>query len=184
MDKYLEFAGIGKSFPGVRALDDISFRVSGGKVLALLGENGAGKSTLLKIMSGDVQPDQGKIVLNGQEVKFTSPQEAIRAGISVIYQERQLIPALSVAENIFPGALPRNRLGLLDKKKLRADAKAIIDEFGLPINPGDTVGKLPVAYQQMVEIMKAYRRDSQVIAFDEPTAPLTDSEIEDRKSVV
>jgi L-arabinose transport system ATP-binding protein len=178
MDKYLEFAGIGKSFPGVRALDDISFRVSGGKVLALLGENGAGKSTLLKIMSGDVQPDQGKIVLNGQEVKFTSPQEAIRAGISVIYQERQLIPALSVAENIFPGALPRNRLGLLDKKKLRADAKAIIDEFGLPINPGDTVGKLPVAYQQMVEIMKAYRRDSQVIAFDEPTAPLTDSEID------
>ncbi|NLB30018.1 MAG: sugar ABC transporter ATP-binding protein, partial [Clostridiales bacterium] len=92
--------------------------------------------------------------------------------------ERQLIPALSVAENIFPGALPRNKFGLLDKKKLRADAKAIIEEFGLPIDPTDPVGKLPVAYQQMVEIMKAYRRDSLVIAFDEPTAPLTDTEIE------
>ncbi len=178
MEKYLEFADIGKSFPGVRALDNISFRVSEGRILALLGENGAGKSTLLKIMSGDLHPDQGQIFLNGEEISFNSPQEAIKAGISVIYQERQLIPSLSVAENIFPGALPHNKLGLLDKKKLRADAKAIIEEFGLPIDPNDPVGKLSVAYQQMVEIMKAYRRDSQVIAFDEPTAPLTDTEIE------
>lgn len=178
MENFLEFTRICKTFPGVRALDGISFRVSSGKVLALLGENGAGKSTLLKILSGDLQPDEGKIVLNGQEVTFNSPQEAIRSGFSVIYQERQLIPALSVAENIFPGALPCNKLGLLDKKKLREDAKKIIEEFGLPIQPTDIVGRLPVAYQQMVEIMKVYRRDSQVIAFDEPTAPLTDAEIE------
>ena len=178
MENFLEFTRICKTFPGVRALDGISFRVSSGKVLALLGENGAGKSTLLKILSGDLQPDEGKIVLNGQEVTFNSPQEAIRSGVSVIYQERQLIPALSVAENIFPGALPCNKLGLLDKKKLREDAKKIIEEFGLPIQPTDIVGRLPVAYQQMVEIMKVYRQDSQVIAFDEPTAPLTDAEIE------
>ncbi|MDR1589657.1 MAG: sugar ABC transporter ATP-binding protein [Oscillospiraceae bacterium] len=178
MEQYLEFSGIGKAFPGVRALDDISFRASSGSVLALIGENGAGKSTLLKIMSGDLQPDQGKMILNGEEVTFSSPLDAMKKGISVIYQERQLIPSLSVAENIFPGALPRNKFGLLDKKKLREDTKKIIDRFGLSINPDVPVGTLSVAHQQMVEIMKAYRRHSDVIAFDEPTAPLTDTEID------
>jgi ABC-type sugar transport system ATPase subunit len=178
MEQYLEFSGISKAFPGVRALDEISFKATSGSVLALLGENGAGKSTLLKIMSGDLKPDSGKMVLNGEEVAFSSPLEAMKKGISVIYQERQLIPSLSVAENIFPGALPRNKFGLLDKKKLREDTQKIIDRFGLPISPDAPVGTLSVAYQQMVEIMKAYRRHSDVIAFDEPTAPLTDTEIE------
>ena len=109
----LEFRGIGKSFPGVRALDDISFKAEGGKVLALLGENGAGKSTLLKIMSGDLKADEGEILLNGKKVNFSGPQEAITSGISVIYQERQLIPTMSVMENIFPGALPKTKLGFL-----------------------------------------------------------------------
>jgi ABC-type sugar transport system ATPase subunit len=177
MEQYLEFSGIGKSFPGVRALNDISFRVQSGKVLALLGENGAGKSTLLKIMSGDLKPDEGTITLNGKEMVFNSPLDAIKAGISVIYQERQLIPSLSVAENVFPGELPRNKLGLLDKPKLKRQTQELIDKFGLPIDPTVPVGSLSVAYQQMVEIMKAYRRNSDVIAFDEPTAPLTDVEI-------
>ena len=177
MAKSLEFKGIGKSFPGVRALNEISFKAEGGKVLALLGENGAGKSTLLKIMSGDLKPDEGEIILNGEVMNFGSPNAAIKAGISVIYQERQLFPSLSVMENIFPGELPKTKLGLYDKRKLYKDTKALIEKFGLDIDPNEKVGMLNVAYQQMVEIMKAYRRDSDVIAFDEPTAPLTDTEI-------
>jgi ABC-type sugar transport system ATPase subunit len=177
MEKSLEFRGIGKLYPGVRALEDISFKAEGGKVLALLGENGAGKSTLLKIMSGDQRSDEGVVLLNGEETRFSDPREAIQAGVSVIYQERQLIPSMSVMENIFPGALPRTKTGLFDKARLRREAAEIITKFGLSIDPTEQVGRLSVAYQQMVEIMKAYRRDSQVIAFDEPTAPLTDAEI-------
>ncbi len=177
MSKSLEFKGIGKSYPGVRALDDISFKAEGGKVLALLGENGAGKSTLLKIMSGDQKADNGEILLNGEKIDFTGPQDAIAAGISVIYQERQLIPTMSVMENMFPGALPKTKLGLFDKHRLYKEAKEIIDMFGLDIDPMVPVGHLNIAHQQMVEIMKAYRRDSDIIAFDEPTAPLTDTEI-------
>ena len=176
MEQYLEFEGISKSFPGVKALDNISFRANGGKVLALLGENGAGKSTLLKIMSGDLKADEGTITLNGEQMNFSSPHDAINKGISVIYQERQLIPSMSVMENIFVGAIP-NKRGIVDRAKLKSEAKAIIDKFGLPIAPDTPAMFLSIAYQQMVEIMKAYRRDSLVIAFDEPTAPLTDSEI-------
>ena len=178
MSDYLEFSNISKSYPGVKALQDISFRAEGGKVLALLGENGAGKSTLLKILSGDIRPDEGKIVINGEEKQFPSPNYAIKSGVSVIYQERQLAPTLSVMENIFPGVIPTTSMKFVDSQKLKRDAKAIIDEFKLPFDPEEPVGRLSVAYQQMVEIMKAYQRDSKIIAFDEPTAPLTDSEID------
>ena len=177
MEKSLELKGIGKSFPGVRALDEISFKAEGGKVLALLGENGAGKSTLLKIINGDLHQDEGTISVDGEEVNFSTPQDAIKHGISIIYQERQLIPSMSVMENIFVGNLPRKKSGLVDRAKLYADTQKIIDDFGLPIDPAEPVGKLNIAYQQMVEIMKAYRRDSAIIAYDEPTAPLTDAEI-------
>ena len=176
--KTLEFRHIGKDFPGVRALDDISFTAEGGKILAIMGENGAGKSTLLKILSGDIRADEGEVLLNGNPLSFTDPHQALKAGISIIYQERQLYPALTVAENIFPEELPRNKLGLFDKKGLYEKARAIIGEFGLDIDPRERVGNLNVAYQQMVEIMKAVRRDPEVIAFDEPTAPLTTTEIE------
>jgi ABC-type sugar transport system ATPase subunit len=178
MEQYLAFEGIGKAYPGVQALKDVSFRVTGGKVMALVGENGAGKSTLLKILSGDVRPDEGKLILNGKEVHFKEPCESLNAGISVIYQERQLVPSVSVMENIYAGELPVGKLGLFNKAALKKEAQALIDKFGLPINPAATVGFLPVAYQQMVEVMKAYRRNSAVIAFDEPTAPLTDKEID------
>ncbi|MDR2357981.1 MAG: sugar ABC transporter ATP-binding protein [Oscillospiraceae bacterium] len=177
MERYLEFAGVGKAFPGVQALDDISFRAQSGRVLALLGENGAGKSTLLKIMSGDLRADTGSVILNGETVSFTSPFDAIKAGISVIYQERQLIPAMNVMENIFLGDLPV-KSGLIDAKKLKSDTKALLEKFGLSIDPEIPVMFLSTAHQQMVEIIKAYRRNSQVVAFDEPTAPLTDTEIE------
>jgi ABC-type sugar transport system ATPase subunit len=177
MEQYLEFENISKSFPGVKALEDISFRINAGSVCALLGENGAGKSTLLKILSGDLKADSGSVKINGVEQKFTEPDQAIRAGISVIYQERQLVNSLSVMENVFLEDLPLKKSGLINWAELRSKTKDIIDKFGLPIEPGDIVGRLNVAYQQMVEIKKAYRRDSQIIAFDEPTAPLTDAEI-------
>ena len=177
MEEYLEFNGISKSFPGVRALDGVSFRAERGKVLALLGENGAGKSTLLKVMSGDLKPNEGTISLNGKVLNLHSPNDAIKEGISVIYQERQLVPSMSVMENIYLGALPR-KAGFVDYAKLKADTQALLDRFGLPIDPTATVVMQSIAHQQMVEIMKAYRRDSLVIAFDEPTAPLTDREID------
>ena len=177
MIKSLEFKGIGKSYPGVRALDGIDFVAESGQVLALLGENGAGKSTLLKILNGDQRPTDGQILLDGKPVVFQDPRDAIAAGISVIYQERQLIPSLSVMENLFVGKLPKSKLGLYDRNQLYRDAKEIIGQFGLAIDPTELVGRLSVANQQMVEIMKAYRRDSDIIAYDEPTAPLTDLEI-------
>jgi len=177
MGDVLGFTSIHKTYPGVRALQDITFSTKRGRVLALLGENGAGKSTLLKILNGDVKPDSGEITIDGEKMELNSPHDAIMAGISVISQERQLVPSLSVMENVFPGALPKTKLGTVDKRRLRKETMEIINKFGLPIDPEEPVGRLSVAYQQMVEIMKAYRRDSQIIAFDEPTAPLTESEI-------
>jgi len=177
MENYIEFSGISKAFPGVQALKDVSFRVNGGKVTALLGENGAGKSTLLKIMSGDIEPDEGTFSINGEVKHFSKPHEALKESISVIYQERQLVPMMSVMENIFLDDLPRNKAGLVRKKLLREESQKIINKFGLPIDPNETVGRLSVAYQQMVEVMKAYRRNSLIIAFDEPTAPLAEAEI-------
>lgn len=174
----LEFKEITKYFPGVRALDKMSFKAESGSVLAFLGENGAGKSTLLKVLNGDYKSTSGEYLLNGEIKNFNSPKEAIEAGISVIYQERQILMELSVAENIFVGRLPIGKLGLINSKKLYQDAKKIIDEFGLPISPSTKVKDLSIAHQQMVEIMKAYSRELKVIAFDEPTASLCDSEIE------
>ena len=177
MEKYVEFKGISKLYPGVRALKEVSFRAEGGKVTALIGENGAGKSTLLRILSGDAQPDEGQIIINGEEKKFANTNQALHASISVIYQERQLVPMLSVMENIFIDDLPANKLGVLNRTILKEKAQEILDDFGLPINPTELVGKLSIAYQQMVEIMKAIRRNSSVIAFDEPTSSLTDTEV-------
>ena len=177
MEQYLEFRGIWKAFPGVQALKDISFRVESGRVLALLGENGAGKSTLLKILAGDLIADEGEITLFGEPQRFLSPHDAIVAGVIVIYQEHQMIPALSVMENIFAGALPRKKSGFIDKKRLKKDTIELISKFGLPIDPTAPVGRLSIAYQQMVEIMKAYQRNAAVIAFDEPTSSLADAEI-------
>jgi L-arabinose transport system ATP-binding protein len=173
----LEFCNVVKEFPGVKALQGVSFHAEGGRVCALMGENGAGKSTLLKILSGDLQPDEGCIKINGETQCFTSPHQSIKASVSVIYQERQLVPALSVMENIFLEDMPAGRFGFVNRALLRKKTQELIDMFELPFSPTDTVGWLSVAYQQMIEIMKAFRRDSDIIAFDEPTAPLTDKEI-------
>lgn len=184
MENSVEFRHITKYFPGVKALDDISFTAEGGKVLAFLGENGAGKSTLLKVLNGDYEPTSGQYFLNNKQKKFKAPYEAIEAGISMIYQERQVLLELTVAENIFLGHMPIRANGLIDKKQLKVETQKIIDVFGLDIHPNDKVKNLSIAYQQMVEIMKAYNRDLKVIAFDEPTASLSDSEIDILFSII
>ena len=179
MESVLEFKHISKYFPGVVALDDISFQAHSGEVLAFLGENGAGKSTLLKVLNGDYQPDKGEYLLDGVQKHFRSPHEAIEEGISVIYQERQILMELSVAENIYLGRMPVNKFGVINTRQANKMAQKIIDDFGLPISPQTKVKDLSIAYQQMVEIMKAYSRENlKVICFDEPTASLSDSEIE------
>ena len=178
MNSTLEFRGITKAFPGVLALNDVSFKAGGGQVVALVGENGAGKSTLLKILNGDYQPDSGQYLIDQKECRFRTPREAIAAGVSVIYQERQIVPYLTVAENIFMEEIPVGPARLIDYRELNLRAQEIIDEFKLPFHATDRVKNLSVAYQQMVEIMKSYRRDPKVIAFDEPTASLSDAEIE------
>lgn len=185
MSSVLEFRNISKYFPGVKALDNICFKAYGGEVLAFLGENGAGKSTLLKVLNGDYQPTKGQYLLDGKEKHFRTPQEAIEEGISVIYQERQILLELSVAENIFLGRMPVNRLGIIDTSKANKMAKKIIDEFELPIDPAEKVKNLSIAYQQMVEIMKAYSRENlKIICFDEPTASLSDAEIESLFAII
>lgn len=185
MGHVLEFENISKYFPGVKALDKISFKAYGGEVLAFLGENGAGKSTLLKVLNGDYQPNEGKYLLDGEEKHFKTPHEAIKEGVSVIYQERQILLELSVAENIYLGRMPANKLGVINVGQANKMAEQIIADFGLPISPTTKVKDLSIAYQQMVEIMKAYsREDLKVICFDEPTASLSDAEIESLFAII
>ena len=175
--EYLQFKGIEKSFPGVRALDGITFGVGEGSVHALMGENGAGKSTLLKILSGAYQPSAGTLSLGGKEHVFHSTADAIRAGVAVIYQELHLAPELSVAENLYLGHLP-NRAGWVNRAALLEATRKQLDLLGEDINPRAKVGSLSIAQRQMIEIAKALSRDAKVIAFDEPTSSLTTRETE------
>ena len=179
VENVIEFKKITKYFPGVKALDDISFVARGGEVLALMGENGAGKSTLLKVLNGDYQQTSGEYLINGKSCHFNNPREAVAAGIGVIYQERQIMLELTVGENMFLGRLPVGALGHIRMNEVHERAQKIIDEFGLDMKSTDKVKDLSVAYQQMVEIMKAYSRENlKMIAFDEPTASLSDAEID------
>lgn len=177
MERTLEFRDISMHFSGVKALDQVSFKVNGGETLALVGENGAGKSTLLKILGGDYQATSGSYLINGEERRFTSPRAAIEAGVGLISQERQMVAELSVAENIFIGNFTQ-KFGWVDFKKMNEDAADLIKEFGLEISPRSKVKNLSVAMQQMVEIIKIYSRRPKLIAFDEPTTALTDFETE------
>jgi L-arabinose transport system ATP-binding protein len=173
----LRFDRVSKGFPGVQALSDVSFGVRGGSVHALCGENGAGKSTLLKILSGVYRPDAGAVVLGGKPRVFTSPTEALRAGIAVIYQELHLVPEMTVAENIYLGHLP-SLLGWVDRGRLIANTLGQMRAAGVEIDPKAKVGTLPLALRQMVEIAKALSRDARVLAFDEPTSSLSAREVE------
>ncbi|WP_423064890.1 L-arabinose ABC transporter ATP-binding protein AraG [Erwinia amylovora] len=173
----LSFHGIGKTFPGVRALQDISFECHAGEVHALMGENGAGKSTLLKILSGNYQPDAGEIRLRGQPAKFANTTDALHAGVAIIYQELHMVPEMSVAENIFLGQLPQ-RAGLLNRSRLRSQAARQLNSLGLDIDPELPLKYLSLGQWQMIEIAKALARNASIIAFDEPTSSLSAREIE------
>ncbi|GAB3879240.1 sugar ABC transporter ATP-binding protein [Kibdelosporangium lantanae] len=166
-----------KVFPGVRALDGASLRMEPGSVHALLGENGAGKSTLIKILTGVHRPDGGTLSIGGDEVTFDSPQAAVRAGIGVVHQERNLVPEFSVGENIVLQRLPR-RGGLLDRAAVRAEARRCLDLLGLDLDPDRRVRGLPVSQLQLVEVAKALSMDSRVLLLDEPTTASTPSEVE------
>ncbi len=180
----LEVENVSKSFPGVQALDSVSFTLRQGEVHAIVGENGAGKSTLMKILSGVYQADQGTIRCKGKVVNFRNVNQAYDAGIRIIYQELNLVPHLSVAANIFIGREPLTRLGTLDKKKMNADAIAILNRLNIRLDPTIQLNKLPVSKQQMVEIAKALSTESEVLIMDEPTSALTESEIDELFEVI
>ncbi len=175
----LEMRGIAKSYPGVVALSGVDFSVLPGEVHALIGENGAGKSTLMKILAGADTKDAGNILIDGAEVRIDNPHEAMRLGVSIIYQEFNLVPYMNAAENIFLGREPASVIpGVIDFGRMYADAEKIIDELGVAVNVRAPMNRLSVAQQQMVEIAKATSRKSRIIAMDEPSATLTDHELE------
>jgi ribose transport system ATP-binding protein len=173
----LEFKNISKSFSEIEVLHQVSFEIDEGKIVALVGENGAGKSTLMKILSGIISDYQGEIYLQGNRVKFNSPKEAERAGISIIHQELNLIPDLSAAENIFLGREPLSRLGFVDFRRLYQKADAILKEFDFPDSSRIPIRQLSIGWQQMIEIARSLSIESRVVIMDEPTSALSESEI-------
>ena len=177
-DAILTLKGISKSFPGVRALSEISFDVRPGEVHALLGENGAGKSTLIKIMSGVYQPDAGAMTLDGKPTSFVSPEDAQKSGIATIYQELLLFPELTVAENIFMGHAPKNRFGAIDWSAMRDRAREVLDSLDIrDLDVRQPVGQLSVGNRQRVEIAKALSHNARILIMDEPTAALTEHDV-------
>ncbi len=177
-DVVLKMTQIDKRFPGVHALCDVDFELRRGEVHVLLGENGAGKSTLIKILCGAYQPDSGEIRLHGKPIRIESPYDGQMQGIAVVYQELNLIPLLSVAENIFLGRQPM-RGQLIDWNKMNADATKLLAELHVDIDPRVQIRTLGVAQQQMVEITKALSLNASIIVMDEPTAALTEREIDE-----
>src|ERR1700710_816946 len=171
----LRLTGVGKRFPGVIALQNVSFDVRAGEVHAICGENGAGKSTLMKIVSGQYRPDEGEIYLDGRVQHFASTLDAQAAGIAIIHQELNLIPHLSIAENIFLAREPKRGI-FIDRARLAADSQAALDRIGLQLLPRTLVGSLSVAQQQMIEIAKALSLNARLLIMDEPTSSLTESE--------
>lgn len=173
----LEMKGISKEFPGVKALDNVSIQVNQSEILALLGENGAGKSTLMKVLAGVYQPNGGEIFINGEKVMIEGPKHSQNLGISIIYQEFNLIPHMSVSENIFIGREPRKTKGVLDRKQIKQETRKWLDKVGLTqLSPDFLIADLSVAEQQLVEIAKALSFNSKIIIMDEPTAALNDEE--------
>ena len=173
----LVMEGIEKAFPGVVALDGASLRVAPGEVHAVIGQNGAGKSTLIKILNGAYRRDAGTVLLAGQPVDFHNPQEAQIAGVSTIYQEINLVPYRSVAENIFMGREPR-RWGLLDRERMNRDASAVLDRLGVHVDVRRPLSRLNIALQQMVAVARAISTDARIVIMDEPTSSLDEREVE------
>ncbi|MCG1012515.1 sugar ABC transporter ATP-binding protein [Tepidanaerobacter sp. GT38] len=184
MQEYIvEMEHINKTFPGVKALDDVSFNLKSGEVHALLGENGAGKSTLMKVLSGVYTADSGEIKIFGDTVTELTPKKAQQLGVAIIHQELNLCPHLSVAENIFLGR-EITKMGILSSKEMSKEAKCILDKLNIDISPDEIVGNLPVSKQQLVEIAKALSTNSRILIMDEPTSALSEKEIDDLFKII
>lgn len=182
-DVILTMKGIDKSFPGVHALDHVDLEIRKGEVHALMGENGAGKSTLMKVLTGIYSKDEGTITYEGKEVEFSNPREAQDAGIVIVHQELNMLGHLTVAQNIFIGREIMNGK-LIDDKKMNEEARKLFDQLGIDIDPKETMSRLTVGKQQMCEIAKAISHDAKVIIFDEPSAALTEAEIEELFKII
>lgn len=182
-DVILTMKGIDKSFPGVHALDHVNLEVRKGEVHALMGENGAGKSTLMKVLTGIYSKDEGTITYEGKEVEFSNPRAAQDAGIVIVHQELNMLGHLTVAQNIFIGREIMNGK-LIDDKKMNEEAKKLFDQLGIDIDPKETMSRLTVGKQQMCEIAKAISHEAKVIIFDEPSAALTEAEIEELFKII
>lgn len=179
----LEVRGVFKSFPGVKALRNVSLSLAHGEVLAVIGENGAGKSTLMKILGGVQQPDQGEILLDGAPVRMGSVREAASQGIALIHQELNLSDNLDIGANLFLGREP-GRFGWIDKRRIRADSQSLLEEVGLPYPPSTLVSTLAIGHQQMVEIAKSLSLKARVLIMDEPTSSLSQRETDQLFHVV
>lgn len=180
----LEMKQITKVFPGVKALDDMNFNLKPGEVHVLIGENGAGKSTLMKILAGAYSPDAGELFVEGNKVTKFSPIAAQKNGIGIIYQEFNLVPYLTVAENIFIDHMPKMAGVVIDKKKMHIEAKKLLESMKMNVDTYALANSIPVAQQQMVEVAKALTHDLKILIMDEPTASLTDVEIEQLFTIV
>lgn len=182
-EKIVEIEHVSKTFPGVKALNDVSFDLYSGEVLALLGENGAGKSTLMKILSGVYSKDEGSIRVFGSTVDDMNPKRAQELGIAIIHQELNMCSHLSVAENIFLGK-EKTKSGILSDKEMKQEAKRILERLHIDINPDEVVGNLSVSKQQMVEIAKALLTNARILIMDEPTSALTSNEIDQLFAII
>ena len=180
----IEARGVTKRFAGVIALDSVDFAVRHGESLALMGENGAGKSTLIKVLTGVYQPDDGELLLGGVPAKFARPLDAQRSGVSTIYQEVNLIPLMSVAQNIFLGREPRNRLGLIDFPRMYSEARGLLDVYGIEVDVRRSLRSLALGIQQMVALARSVSINARVVIMDEPTSSLEAREVETLFSVV
>ncbi|HEY8461146.1 MAG TPA: sugar ABC transporter ATP-binding protein [Blastocatellia bacterium] len=171
----LEMKGIGKRFPGVVALNNVSLEARPGEIVALMGENGAGKSTLMKILGGVYQPDAGEIRINGETVTIQSVNDSMRLGIGFIHQELNVLPNLDVAANVFLGREPRfgGFLNLIDRRKIEGETQKLLDRLGVAVSPRAQVGDLSIAQRQMIEIAKALSLNTRLLIMDEPTSSLT-----------
>lgn len=174
----MRVSGIDKSFPGVKALDNIEFAVRKGTVHALCGENGAGKSTLMKIINGLYKPDKGEIYIDGKQVEIKNPIQAQAMGIAMIAQEQNYVPEMSVEESLFLGRLPVNKLGKIDWKKVRKETLKFLEQENLPYNPEQKLKTLTVSDIQMLEIIKAVSINADIVIMDEPTSSITNREVE------
>ena len=177
-DPFFRIADVDKTFPGVKALTNVSFDLYPGEIHGLIGENGAGKSTLVHIISGVLQPDSGAIYIDREKVVFKSEKESLDSGIAAVYQERSLFPSLSVANNIFPNRQPLHPLGFISEFKLKEKAAEVLRKLNFPIDPGALVDDLSIAEQKLVEIAKALSLNAKILILDEPSEAIAESEVD------